>query len=148
MTNNILQKNLARLLKEQGIHPFELERRAGLKKNNVYNIIKGLSKKPSAELIQSVANALGVSMKDLIDNPTPAQEAYMNAKHLNLIIDIIKKITPYIESLNLKLKYSQILTIISEVYNYSLTSNFMEADERFIKWTLQDYAMKQKHSAD
>ena len=51
MSYTTLQKNLERIVKDRNYQITELERKAGLKKNNIYNIIKGISKKPSAELL-------------------------------------------------------------------------------------------------
>jgi hypothetical protein len=146
MTDSVLQRNLARLLKEQDIQVHELERMAGLKKNNVYYILKGISKKPSAEIIQSIASTLGVSINDLLENPVAREEIYLTDKHTKLITDIIQKLEQQRIASGLKLKYSQLISLVGEVYNYALTSGVLEADEKFIRWTLQNYAIKHKLS--
>ena len=77
MSYTTLQKNLEKIIKDRNYQITELERRAGLKKNNIYNILKGISKKPSAELLQAVADALGVTVKDLY-NPSVETRDYLN----------------------------------------------------------------------
>ena len=98
MSYTTLQKNLGKIIKDRNYQITELERKAGLKKNNIYNILKGMSKKPSAELLQAVADALGVTVKDLY-NPSVETRDYLNNEDFDLMEKVIKTIIEEVKNL-------------------------------------------------
>ncbi|WP_342169932.1 helix-turn-helix transcriptional regulator [Rickettsia endosymbiont of Seladonia tumulorum] len=100
MSDTVLQKNLYKFIKERNIQITELERKAELKKNSVYNIIKGISRKPSAEILQTIADTLGVSIKDLY-NPNIKVNDYLGQYYYILFQKILPEIIKTIKKLNL-----------------------------------------------
>lgn len=136
MSNSALQKNLERLIKEKDYQIAGLERRAGLRKNNIYNILKGLSKKPSAEILQSIADTLGVSVKDLYSSSTSSRK-FLNKDDYSLIEKVIKKTTETTQNLNIEMTLVDFINVTKEIFEYSAISETNEPDDRFIRWTLQ-----------
>lgn len=141
MSYATLQKNLEKIIKERNYQVTELERKAGLKKNNIYNILKGISKKPSAELLQAVADALGVTVKDLY-NPTAETRNYLNEDDFALIEKIIKNVIEEIRNLGLKVTEVDLVNVVLEVFNYSKPDSQKELDKKFINWILQQRVHK------
>lgn len=136
MSYTTLQKNLGKIIKDRNYQITELERKAGLKKNNIYNILKGMSKKPSAELLQAVADALGVTVKDLY-NPLVETRDYLNNEDFDLMEKVIKTIIEEVKNLKLKVTEVDLVNIILEVFNYSKPEPKKELDKKFINWILQ-----------
>lgn len=141
MSYTTLQKNLEKIIKDRNYQITELERRAGLKKNNIYNILKGISKKPSAELLQAVADALGVTVKDLY-NPSAETTDYLNNDDFELMEKVLKNIIEEVKNLKLKVTEVDLVNIILEVFNYSKPDPKKELDRKFINWILQQRIQK------
>ena len=113
----------------------ELERRAGLKKNNIYNILKGTSKKPSAQTIHSIANVFGIKIEDILGAEI-AEPGYLDNSDLTLIADVTACVVKEIAKIDLQVTNTEIINIIQESFNYSLSSGIKEPDSRFISWLL------------
>lgn len=60
-------KRLQLLMEERGLNPFATARRAGLKPDYVRDLLREKVKEPSAEKMQALARALGVSVDFLMD---------------------------------------------------------------------------------
>ncbi|HJD65821.1 MAG TPA: helix-turn-helix transcriptional regulator [Rickettsia endosymbiont of Bembidion nr. Transversale] len=117
MSDTVLQKNLYKFIKERNIQITELERKAELKKNSVYNIIKGISRKPSAEILQTIADTLGVSIKDLY-NPNIKVNDYLGQDDYILFQKILPEIIKTIKKLNLVVSETEFSQTLNEVFNY------------------------------
>jgi len=141
MSYTTLQRNLEKIIKDRNYQITELERKSGLKKNNIYNILKGISKKPSAELLQTVADALGVTVKDLY-NPSVEIRGYLSNDDFELIEKILKNIIEEVKNLKLKVTEVDLINIILEVFNYSKLEPKKELDKRFINWILHQRIQK------
>ncbi|WP_341754356.1 helix-turn-helix transcriptional regulator [Candidatus Tisiphia endosymbiont of Dioctria rufipes] len=135
MSYTTLQKNLDKIIKDRNYQVTELERKAGLKKNNIYNILKGISKKPSAELLQTVADLLGVTVKDLY-NPFIETKNYLNNDDFELMEKVLKTVIEEIKNLKLEVTEVDLVNIMLEVFNYSKPEPKKELEKRFINWIL------------
>ncbi|WP_375327172.1 helix-turn-helix domain-containing protein [Candidatus Tisiphia endosymbiont of Nemotelus uliginosus] len=140
MSYTALQKNLEKLIKDHNYQIADLERKAGLRKNNIYNIIKGISKKPSAELLQAVADVFGLTVKDLFTMATSSYPS-LTSEDLDLLTTVAQQVIAEIKAQQLKVSGMDVTSIINEVFDYSVESKLPVADEKFIKWIL-----KQKYS--
>ncbi|WP_341751195.1 MULTISPECIES: helix-turn-helix domain-containing protein [unclassified Candidatus Tisiphia] len=141
MSYTTLQKNLDKIIKDRNYQVTELERKAGLKKNNIYNILKGISKKPSAELLQTVADVLGVTVKDLY-NPFIETKNYLNNDDFELMEKVLKTVIEEVKNLKLEVTEVDIVNIMLEVFNYSKPEPKKELEKRFINWILQQRIQK------
>lgn len=136
MTSSVLQQNLEKIIKERNFNISELERKAGLKKNNIYFILKGISKKPSAGILQAVADALGITVKDLYA-PTIEATNYLNNDHFELMEKTLKHVIEEVKLLNMQVTDVEFINIFLEVFRYSKQDPKKEPDKRFINWILQ-----------
>ncbi|WP_341790512.1 helix-turn-helix transcriptional regulator [Rickettsia endosymbiont of Polydrusus tereticollis] len=135
MSDTVLQKNLYKFIKERNIQIKELEIKAGLKKNSAYNILKGISKKPSAEMLQTIADTLGVTIKDLYD-PTIKVNDFLNEKDYLLIEKILPEIIKTINKLNLVVSEVEFAHVFSEVFRYYRSMPEEDIDNKVIEWIL------------
>ena len=141
MSHPTLKKNLEHLIKENNTDAYSIEKKAGLKKNNLYHILTGQSKKPSAELLQSLAETLGVSVGDLLKKDLQVHSILkLNNGNLKLMSDVTNSVTQELININLQVSISELFDIFKEVFDYSLSedSSQTEADKRFIKWIIKE----------
>ena len=137
MTETILQHNLVRLLEQREIDPFSLDRKAGINKGTVYNILKGRSKRPSADTLQAIADVFGITIKDLYEKE-PENLAPLNADQFKLLTAISEHVSKEVALQGYRLTYSEYCTIIHEVFKYAPDAE--KPDRKFVSWVL-----KQKH---
>ncbi|MGI4753285.1 MAG: helix-turn-helix domain-containing protein [Janthinobacterium lividum] len=144
MSHTVLQKNLYKFIKERNIQITELERKAVLKKNSVYNIIKGISRKPSAEILQTIADTLGVSIKDLY-NPNIKVNDYLGQDDYILFQKILPEIIKTIKKLNLVVSETEFSQTLNEVFNYYRPTPDESIDNKIIEWILHQ-RVQEKYS--
>ncbi len=124
----------------------ELERRAGLKMNAIRNILKGKSKNPRVETLNSVAKVLGCSLEELIQNikhnnaKSPTQKNYFEIKeveNIGLALDITDNITKLLREKKYSISMDKLFFLINESYNYLLKGNPPKVDPIFIEWYIE-----------
>lgn len=143
-----LQKNLRDQLEKKKVTAYALEKHLGLKFSAIYNILQGKSKKPSADLILSIAQALECSVEELLQEKKEnfnlaAQESHQDLRSAKWVSSL------YVESLNiidkilkerkLELPKTPYLQIVEEVYIYSLEGGVFSVDEKFARWLINRY---------
>src|SRR3989442_5684733 len=83
-----LARQIEARLKAKNMSVLELERMAGLKGHGVRNIVRGKSKKPSAQSLDAIGDMLGCTVKELLtlndifpeDENMPTREEIMESK--------------------------------------------------------------------
>ena len=134
-----LQKNLRQHLEKKNTTAHALEKQLGLKFSAIYNILQGKSKKPSADLILSIAQGLGCSVEDLLQNPgeSPLPPSKKPKKWIpSLYIDAFKKVEALLEQKKVETSKEVCLNLVEEVYLYSLQGKLSSADEQFANWLI------------
>lgn len=134
-----LQKQLQTRLEAKNLSINALEKQAGLRRSAVRNIILGFSKKPSAEVLSSIASILECSVDDLIGRSasTPNKFTPTTGTHPwneKLFIDAIKATSKALHDKQLDLKLEQVLAMATETYKYSLGKKSEHIDKDFINW--------------
>lgn len=139
-----LSKQLATRLKAKNISVHSLEKEAGLKTHAVRNIVRGKSKKPSAEIMQAIADVLGCTVRDLLESPDIFDE--ISTEEVETIVDktlftnraLLEKTVVCINSILSKsskeITIRQALTCIEEVYVHALKNGANKPDEEFASW--------------
>ena len=133
MSHLIIKNNIERLLKEKEWKVADLENKIG-QGRSVTNIFRGLSKNPTIEVLQSIAKAFNVEIQELLLDHS-SQDSILN---ISLLRDTCNKIIKELESVEYPspVKYSNIFSLIKEVYEYSVQLGLDQADENYIKWTV------------
>jgi transcriptional regulator with XRE-family HTH domain len=159
-----LNDKLKEKLSETGLSVNALEKRAGLKRSAVQNILHGKSKKPSAEILYAISKVLGCSVHDLLAHPTtdtsPPVVHALSEIDLTLKDDIQKEgiqtfdldlynnAVNYANSLfkenKIELNATDTLNFIQEIYQYAFNSNRKEIDQTFSRWLLNKLNLQYK----
>jgi transcriptional regulator with XRE-family HTH domain len=123
---------------------YSLEKKAGLNRSAVRNILQGFSKKPSADVLMSIAEALDCTVNDLIDSRSDSSIVSNKIKTViktrnshpwndKLYIEAIKIVSKCINDKD-TIKSEQVISLINETYKYSLDKGADSIDQDFTKW--------------
>lgn len=127
-----LKDNLKKLLKEQDITVSQLERKANIKEQSLQNVIRGISKNPSIELVYAISKALDVNVEDLVST-----QADFSVSNYDSYSEICIKVIEEIKKTTKKpTPQKKIFRIIEEVFLYTTNMKADEVDPSFIKWTV------------
>lgn len=136
MSHEILKKNIELLMEQYGFDIVSLEKKAGLRKNAVYNIVKDKSKEPAVALVQSIADVFDLTVKDLL---TPAElHSTLTSRDLDLLANATRSVCNELKAENITIKFNQIISLVKEAYDYSYDHPTSAADAKFIKWTIKN----------
>ena len=140
-----LQKQIEDRMESQDLNIHALERKAGLNRSAVRNILQGFSKNPSMEILKAIATALDCTLEDLID---PSDNRAMPKSTIRAVVkaggSYIWKKQLYLEAVNtiselaldkrLSPGLDQITFLINESYRYSISNDLDHIDQNFCKW--------------
>ncbi|WP_341756687.1 MULTISPECIES: helix-turn-helix domain-containing protein [unclassified Candidatus Tisiphia] len=134
MSYLIIKQNISRLLKEKDWKVANLEKKLG-DTRSVTNILRGSSKNPTIEVLQSIAKAFDVEIQELLLEHN-SDDSVLN---ILLLHDTCNKIIKELELIEhpIKVKYSNIFSLIKKMYEYSVQLGLEQADENYIKFTIQ-----------
>lgn len=142
-----LAKQLALRMKAQNLTPAALEKEAGLTPHAALNIVRGKSKRPSAQNLQAIANVLGCTIPDLLgghdifhedENTIPREELLNNTyKKPELFQEVLTSVNKKIAKDKLSLTTQQVLNCVQEVYLHALQKKLNTADPVFLDWFLK-----------
>lgn len=149
LANRIKEK-----LNEKGISAYKLEKKVGLKRSAINNILYGKSKSPGIEIIQSIAKGLDCSVSELLgdtsfDLPSShvlsskIETIYETPENLPLYCLTLQTIGSLLQQRQYPLTREQIFNCVEEVYNYSLKAHREEVDLYFAEWMINKF---QTHS--
>jgi transcriptional regulator with XRE-family HTH domain len=122
-----------------------LERKAGLNVGTINNILNGASANPTAETLNAIANTFDCSIDSLLGRADPQSstdtrpiaESFQGFTwNSHLFSSIVVALNKQLEDKNLSISSEKALSIIHEVYLYSLKKHKEEADESLIEWLL------------
>lgn len=158
MTSALKEKIIERM-EAKNLSIAELERRAGLSIHSVRNILKGRIKKPSAQSLQAIAEALECSIIDLMSASSVRNDGYSpelqgrirkrsRMDHPDLMLDCSRQILALIEEKEIKVSVDEFLDALKKVYFYSSREEPRKFDMRFAEWLIEsqfdDYKMPSK----
>jgi transcriptional regulator with XRE-family HTH domain len=140
-----LQKQLSERIEANNFSVNALEKKAGLKRSAVRNILQGFSKKPSAAVLLSIAEALDCTVDDLLGSKSSNDIAPSNIKSTSkphnlhpwndaLYIEAVKLVSKILREKDSQLKSEQTIALINESYKYSLDKGSDEVDVDFTRW--------------
>ncbi len=143
-----IAKQISARMKAKNLSVMTLEKMAGLKTHAVRNIIRGNSKKPSAEILQAVSDVLGCTVKDLLTKQEIFQEDELIASKEGIMnttcdsLDLLQATVKFVEekliqkNKNQKMKPTvrQSLICVEEIYLHSLGRDPSKVDEEFGEW--------------
>lgn len=142
-------------MEEKNLSIAELERRAGLSIHSVRNILKGRIKKPSAQSLQAIAEALECSIIDLMNDgahssvmlPHELERKYKKSPLLecpDLMVDCASTVLKLVTEASHKITVDEFLDIVRKVYFYSSKEEPRTLDMRFTEWLIESQLGHQK----
>lgn len=144
MKETVLQKKLKAKMLETGISAHALEKKAGLKRSAVQNILHGRSKKPSAEILQAVAKVLGCNIYDLIGHETqtdvkisdslPGVNLTETQYNSNLYLEAVGVANKIFKAKNIQPTNQIAFSYIQGIYSYAIETEVAVIDVRFAEW--------------
>ncbi len=152
-----LKEKIIERMEAKNLSIAELERRAGLSIHSVRNILKGRIKKPSAQSLQAIAEALECSIIDLMSTSPSTREGYVPdargrvrkrspLEYPDLMLNCSAKILDFIAERNLKVSVDEYSEIVKKVYFYSSREEPRKLDVRFAEWLIESQFDDPKNS--
>ena len=153
-----LKEKIIERMEAKNLSIAELERRAGLSIHSVRNILKGRIKKPSAQSLQAIAEALECSIIDLMSASPLISEGYAfeapgrirkrsPLNYPDLMLECSQKILDLITEKKLKVSVDEYLDVVKKVYFYSSREEPRKFDMRFAEWLIESQFDNPKPSA-
>jgi len=143
--DSVLQKKIKTYLESTGSSIAALERKAGLKTNVVRNVLRGQSKKPTAERLQALATVMGCTVQELLGvknesfsgNVTTRFDESPLIDHPEILNKSLGSILEISQENNYTLTLKQSLLLLEEAYSYSIKKDPPEVDRDFIIWFMK-----------
>lgn len=146
-----LQRQLSARIEESNLTINALEKKAGLKRSAVRNIVNGLSTKPRVENLRAIAHTLGCTIDELVspeehnpftnfipitkpDKPKPKPVYRWDSK---LFRKAAIAVCDILDQNKNDLTFDSASKIVNEVYRFSLSKNDKDADKDFAKWLIE-----------
>ena len=138
-------RQISARMKAKNLSIGTLEKEAGLNIHAVRNILRGKSKKPSAESLQAIADVFGCTVRDLLvedqeifqgNDSAELNEDLLSStyKYPELLAETIKIVNDKIKERKQELTVQQLLSSIQEIYLHSLQKDPKKVDENFAEW--------------
>lgn len=145
---SVLKEKIIERMEAKNYSIAELERRAGLSIHSVRNILKGRIKKPSAQSLQAIAEALECSIVDLLNNAPSLREGVIQPTfhgkrkspkfhHANLMLQCVETTTKLLADRKCTVSLDEYLDVVKKVYIYSSKEEPVKVDERFSEWLIE-----------
>ena len=134
-----LPKKISQLMTSKKINAVDLERETGLNRNTVYSIVAGRSKNPSAQNLQLIAQALGVTLESILMDEEEMRINSLSEQQMQAFAATTSATVNIIVANKLNFSLDKLISIIREVYKYTLKATPPSVDERFIDWLLDKY---------
>ena len=149
MTVALREKILERM-EAKNLSIAELERLAGLSIHSVRNIVKGRIKRPSAQSLQAIAEALECSIVDLVE-PTAGSTgdlgfSFQRRKksgppltHHALMLECCHTALELVNEYEQAISLDEYLDIVKKIYTYSSKEEPIKLDLRFSQWLIETH---------
>jgi transcriptional regulator with XRE-family HTH domain len=130
--------NIKTLMQEQRWSAKELAERSGQKASDIYNILSGKSKKPSADKIEGIARAFGVTTGKILYGEQDKPQAIVRdgewdgllySEAMTLVRHICN--AHGIEFANREDERTKLMRFASRIYNYARKRNTIHPDSVF-----------------
>lgn len=138
-----LANQISSRMRAKNLSVASLEREAGLKNHAVRNILRGKSKRPSAEVLLAVADVLGCSINDLMikedifENTgySGDKQDILNAPYTpsGLMEEAVRVVNNKVKTKNKLLSLKQFINAAEEIYIHSLQRGD-DIDEAYADW--------------
>lgn len=142
-----LQTKLKSQLLKSNLSIREVERRAGLNRSALSNILQGKSKNPTLHTLYALAEALGCSLSDFMEAPVHAEtkEPSLNKVQvtfptvLPLLHQTMDTVDDCFKSIEFEPNLEQFWICVKKVYVHALENHNNEIDPLFAEWLIDKF---------
>jgi transcriptional regulator with XRE-family HTH domain len=131
-----LKNNILSLIENENISVSALARKSGIKIPTLQNIIYGRVENPTINVLKALSTALNCSLLDLVDEDHSI--FFENNWNPELFYDCLEVVGKKLKSKNKELTYENSITIIRELYKYSLKENKSKVSKEMLHILTQD----------
>ena len=130
-----LRKNLSNLLEQKNISIASLERKTGLNRSSINNVLTGASRHPSVKTLQIIAKALDISVESMMEN-NDANFEILNEIQLKAFLQSSSVAVHKLIEKDSKITIDQLIDIVREIYSYSIRQSPASIDNNFVDWLI------------
>lgn len=140
--SSLLQQKIRDFIETKQLPLAAFEREAGLKTNVVRNILRGLSKRPTSDTLQAIANYMGCTIPELMGEETNSTRIPLRGpasplvEKPELLSESLEAVLKSAQKEGHKLTIKQAFALAEDVYEYALQKQSTYADMDFVKWRL------------
>jgi transcriptional regulator with XRE-family HTH domain len=128
----------------------ELERKAGLKRSAISNILEGKVKRPSLDILRVIAKALNCSVSEFLEPeeleaPSPSehnvdifQRSISLPVTLPLLYETIEIVSVCFKNIDYNPSFDLFLDCVKKVYVYALGNGKNKIDPKFAEWVVDN----------
>ena len=131
-----LKKNLAKILEKQNTSYNKLEKKSGLSRNYISNMLRNHSRSPSVDSVAKIATTLGVSLDELMGLPTYNSPENTKITNISLFLEIMDFVQQAISEKHKEIGSSSVFNAILSIYSYSNPKN--KIDMEFADWYVKN----------
>lgn len=128
-------QNLAQIIKQKNVSIAELQKKTGISRSSINNILLETSQNPGTNTLQTIAKALNITIEEILNNNQNLYQA-LNKEDFEIFLRICSSTIELIDNKNSKVSFSQFMQILREVYQYSLRQSPPNIDKNFIDWII------------
>lgn len=138
----MLAKKIKEKLEETGLSTTAFEKKAGLKRGALQNILGGRSKHPRIDMLTAIARELNCSIEDFIED-LPEETRFIPETPLtewdkNLYLKTLEFVSKSLKYTPSSVSKKDILESVEEIYVYSSKGGKKQnIDKHFAEWFLQ-----------
>jgi transcriptional regulator with XRE-family HTH domain len=138
-----IKKQIITRLREKNLNITDLERKAGLAKGAVSNIIHKTSNNPGIASLEAMARVLECSLDELVgrkySNQSLSNINLTKGHELieGLLSDTLNYAVRYIKEQEYTVTFEKLLFLLKESYTYSLEKGSHEVDKKFLEWLIE-----------
>ncbi len=134
MSTIINIEKLKEIIDDTHLSVAAVERKAGLKRNVLQNILYGKSKAPNSSTINAITKALNCKLQEIMESEDTEDWVSWDK---DLFLGIVSKVCEELDKDSLSTNYNFILLMVDECYRYCIESSSKHVDDSFVKWLIK-----------
>lgn len=134
-----LQTKLNDLMAQKKISAVDIEKKTGINRNTIYNILSGSSKNPSASNLQLITQALDISLDSLLVDEEELHVNLLSHEQMRAFADATNATINMVIKKDLNFSLNKLLSMIKEIYQYTIKTHPPKIDKKFIDWLIDKH---------
>ena len=135
-----IANQIRKRLKERNISAHAFEKKAGISKSTLQNILQGRSKNPSINVLKSVASALECTLSELLGD-TDAGYFKETDEHVTWVPEryayAVSVTWKACKDANFSLSRERFFEVAQEIYAYCIQYHRETVDRSFVDWVIR-----------